>query len=192
MKTSSGHNESCSNCKQRIYEMLVVIFGEDSVHTQYNMNFSSRVNDMESHPFNSALSNIFERLQEYRDHKDFVRVKKMPNVDYFIKDQFIVEFDESQHFTIPRKIALELYPKELKVGFDQEKWQRLCLELNKKDNDPAYRDEQRAWYDTLRDFVSAYKGLKPTVRLYASDHEWCKLDSRKKEDIDYFKEILNL
>ena len=38
------------------------------------------------------------------------------------------------------------------------------------------RDEQRAWYDTLRDLVPSIMGLQPTVRLYASDQVWCSLD----------------
>jgi hypothetical protein len=34
----------------------------------------------------------------------------------------------------------------------------LCEEINAKDNYPPYRDEQRAWYDTLRDFLASDKG----------------------------------
>ena len=44
------------------------------------------------------------------------------------------------------------------------------------------RDEQRAWYDTLRDLVPSIKGLRPTVRLYARDRAWCSLDPDSKED----------
>ena len=34
-----------------------------------------------------------------------------------------------------------------------------------EDDDPPFRDEQRAWYDALRDFVPAFEGLQPTVKF---------------------------
>ena len=59
----------------------------------------------------------------------------------------------TQHFTKPREIALGLYPQNIPYGFSVERWRKLCESLDKRDNDPPYRDEQRAWYDTLRDFA---------------------------------------
>ena len=97
--------------------------------------------------------------------------------------RFIVEFDESQHFTEPRKIALENYPIELELGFDRKKWIKLCEEIKAKDDDPPLRDEQRTWYDTLRDFLPAIKGLKPTIRLFAKDYQWCDLDANNPSDV---------
>ena len=115
----------------------------------------------------------------------------MPNIDFYILDyQLNLEFDESQHFTNPRKIALERYPEELKLGFDRQRWIKLCEELDRRDNDPPYRDEQRAWYDTLRDFAPSVLNHRPTIRLYAKDHIWCKLDPDKKEDQKKFMKFL--
>ena len=66
----------------------------------------------------------------------------------------------------------------------------LFEKLNKKDNDPPFRDEQRAWYDTLRDFAPIFLGIKPTIRLFVSDYVWCSLDANKKEDVEIFKKII--
>jgi hypothetical protein len=68
-----------------------------------------------------------------------------------------------------------MYPNELELGFNIEKWIALCEKINARDNNPPYRDEQRAWYDILRDFLHVLIGLKPTVRLFARDFVWCSL-----------------
>jgi hypothetical protein len=120
-----------------------------------------------------------------------VRTKRLPNVDYFVPSLgLIVEFDESQHFTAPREIALSNYPDEIELGFDRDRWIGLCRELQRRDNDPPYRDEQRAWYDTLRDFAPRVLGLKPTVRLVARDVVWCSLRPDSTEDMDTFRQYV--
>jgi len=101
-----------------------------------------------------------------------------------------VEFDESQHFTNPRKITIEKYPADLGLGFSREKWIKLCEEINARDNNPPYRDEQRAWYDTLRDFLPAILGLKPTVRLFAKDFVWCSLNPEDPRDVGKFRRMI--
>ncbi len=58
----------------------------------------------------------------------------------------------------------------------------LCEHHGARDNDPPFRDEQRAWYDTLRDLVPTISGIEPTVRLYARDQAWCSLDPDYSED----------
>ena len=102
----------------------------------------------------------------------------------------ILEFDESQHFTLPRKVALEHYPEELALGFDRKMWIDLCVRIDSKDSDPPYRDEQRAWYDTLRDFLPELEGLNPTARIFAKDFEWCNLDPSNPLDVEKFKSLL--
>ena len=101
-----------------------------------------------------------------------------------------MEFDESQHFTLPRKVALENYPEQLELGFDRRRWIDLCKKINAEDNDPLHRDEQRAWYDTLRDFVPLVRGLKPTTRLFARDFIWCSLDPNNPSSLEKFEKIL--
>ena len=103
-----------------------------------------------------------------------------------------MEFDESQHFTRLRESALSCYPDDQPMGFNKVRWQKLCDKHNARDNDPYYRDEQRAWYDTLRDLVPPTLGFQPTVRIYARDEAWCSLDPCKDDDVEHFKAITGL
>lgn len=131
-------------------------------------------------------------LEKYRGFgfKDFVKTKTLAPCDFWVPDPgFIVEFDESQHFTSPRKLALSGYLGDQPLGFSRERWIALCEQHNAKDDDPPYRDEQRAWYDTLRDFVPSLKGFGPTVRLYARDFAWCTLDADSSDDRQRFSTI---
>ena len=185
------HNERCKDCKIRVEELLDNIYGKAIVN--YNLKLPSKIDDYAGSPFEKQLTQIHLNLQKYRGHKIFVKAKKLPNVDFFIPEPgFIVEFDESQHFTKPREIALSYYSGVLTLGFSKDKWVNLCTTLDKKDNDPAYRDEQRAWYDSLRDFAPEILKIKPTIRLYASDYIWCSLDANNKADQGKFRELIGL
>ncbi len=74
--------------------------------------------------------------------------------DYYLpKFGCIVELDERQHFTNARAISLNLYPKKAQFGFDVAEWIDLCLQIQATDKDPLWRDEQRAWLDSLRDLA---------------------------------------
>jgi hypothetical protein len=68
---------------------------------------------------------------------------------------------------------------------------KLCDEIGASDNDPPYRDEQRAWYDTLRDFIPENKDLLPTVRLHSRDMEWCSLKPEDPKDLKKFSALFN-
>jgi hypothetical protein len=183
------HTERCKDCKKKIVLLLTHLFGE--VIENHQINIGPRLEDFSSHPEYAALEKIFKALGEFRGNKNFIMTNKLPRVDYFIKSQnCIVEFDESQHFTQCRKITLENYPDNMNVGFNKEKWKALCDQYNSTDNLPVYRDEQRAWYDTLRDFVPNIFGLKPTIRLHALDEKWCELNPYIGVDMKKFKNHL--
>ena len=54
---------------------------------------------------------------------------------------------------------------------------RLCERARAQDNDPPHRDEQRAWFDTLRDFQPLIDTtVGPTVRVHMDARRWCDLD----------------
>ncbi|MCD6535735.1 MAG: hypothetical protein J7K49_01715 [Thaumarchaeota archaeon] len=183
------HDERCRRCKETIRRLLERIYGR--VEVNYKFEVGTRPEDYEGTPYYGKLKEIYEVLQNHRGFRNFVRVKTLPYCDFFVPDPgFILEFDESQHFTLSRKIALKRYPSDLELGFDRERWIRFCERIDSKDNDPRYRDEQRAWYDTLRDFLPAIIGLKPTVRLFARDFVWCSLDPEDPSDVRRFKNIL--
>ena len=186
------HNERCKECKKRIFELLEKIYGSNNVIQNCNLDFPNKIEEFSTNDINSVLLDIFKDLQEYRNYDCFIRAKKLPHVDFYIKNHFVLEFDESQHFTKPRQITLNKYPDNRSLGFNKDRWMELCGNINKKDNDPKtpFRDEQRAWYDTIRDFVPIFLDFKPTKRIFASDYEWCSLDATKKEDLETFNKLI--
>ncbi|MEI6334081.1 MAG: hypothetical protein WCS87_05940 [Methylococcaceae bacterium] len=183
------HNERCRDCKLTVSNMLAGLFGK--VQDNWDLNLPCRLADYINTDLADTLETVHEALQKHRGFNQFVRSKKLPRVDYFIPDQnLIVEFDESQHFTKPRDIALSHYPQGKDYGFNVEKWRELCQKLDKRDNDPPYRDEQRAWYDTLRDIAPQLKGCKQTVRLYSRDFVWCSMNPNSESDLLRFEQII--
>lgn len=185
------HTERCPECKKSVEELLRKVYGE--VIREYSLKARATLEDYEDTDYFSSLKVIYEKLQDFRGHHNFVRTKSLYPADYFVpRPGFILEFDESQHFTAPRKIALENYPEELILGYDKNRWKILSEQIDEKDNDPAcvYRDEQRAWYDTLKDFLPAMMGLSPTVRLYSKDTHWCSLNPDVRSDVKRFKALL--
>jgi len=170
--------------------MLQKGFGE--VRKNFNLCLSARLEDYKSHIHYDSLRRIYKSLQEIRGHYDFVRAKSLSAADFFLVNQrSILEFDESQHFTAPRKLSLQLYPPDLKVGFSRERWISLCEELDKHDDSPKYRDEQRAWYDVLKDFAASATNTPPTIRLYAKDYRWCDLRPDNNESLKVFKKAIS-
>lgn len=185
------HDERCKDCKKVVEHFLSMIYG--SVIPNHDLSLPSRLADYSGSVVFDALSEIHLKLQRHRNYVDFVRSKKLKPVDFFVPAyNLIVEFDESQHFSELRKITLENYPDSLKIGYDKSKWMKLCQKLNKKDPDPKciFRDEQRAWFDTLRDFAPIICDLKPTIRLYASEYPWCSLNIDSPEDINTFLKLI--
>ncbi|MFD1674289.1 hypothetical protein [Alicyclobacillus fodiniaquatilis] len=183
------HNDRCSECKNTVIEMLRNLYG--TVKIDHKVDAAAKLEAYKGTSFYPALSNIHNALQQYRGHSGFVRLTNLHRCDLFIPEPgFIVEFDESQHFTEAREIALEQYPKELKLGFNIDQWKALCASIRSKDNDPLDRDEQRSWYDTIRDFLPLIKGFQPTVRIHMGTTEWCKYDP--VEDAERFAMELGL
>jgi hypothetical protein len=183
------HSERCTQCKANVARLLERIYGE--AFTGHFLGLPTALADYKAYTFFGPLARIHQALQDYRGHHSFARAVQLPAVDYYVpRPGLVVEFDESQHFTRARLISLIYYPSSLSLGYDRDRWMDLARQLDRHDNDPAYRDEQRAWYDTLRDFSALALGNQPTVRLYAADAQWCALDAGKSEDVDRFRRYL--
>lgn len=184
------HNERCAECKKQVHAFLRVLFG--NVVQNHDFQQSTTLEPWKVTRLYNDLEKIQSALQDNRGFIEFIKAKKLPKVDYFIdgQERFIVEFDESQHFTFPRELALQMYPNIVRTGFDKERWISLCQQLHRKDNDPPYRDEQRAWYDTIRDFIPYLLDLQPTRRIYAGDHAWCEMDVENEKDLRTFKSCI--
>jgi len=183
------HSERCRECKKSILKLLKHIYGQ--AVEGYSLNLPARLEDYRDKEFYGALRKIYTELQRYRGFDQFVLAKRLPPVDYYVqKPGLIIEFDESQHFTRPREIALRNYPKGLGLGYSKDKWIRLCRQLDRKDNDPPYRDEQRAWYDTLRDFASLFLQI-PLIRVLPDENIWCSLSPHNPADIQWFASFID-
>lgn len=170
--------------------MLKKIYG--AVEPNYKFNIGTNPGNFRDTPYYEDLRRIFVNLQNYRENKNFVYTDTLPNCDYFVPSpRFVVEFNESQHFTIPRKIALLSYQYKSKSGFSLAQWVSICDKTQAHDPNPIYRDEQRAWYDTLRDFLPELnRNLEPTVRLSSKEMQWCSLDPDNPADIARFENII--
>jgi hypothetical protein len=186
-KMAKAHSERCRDCKTSVQNLLAARFG--TVEANWDLNLPCRLEDYRNNTLYDALGQIYSALQRYRQFEQFVRVSKLSRVDFFISQRsLIVEFDESQHFTKPRDISLSLYPPIITLSV--KKWRELCRKLDKRDNDPPFRDEQRAWYDTLRDFAPMLLGSGQTIRLYSRDTAWCSLNPSRECDMLTFEQIL--
>lgn len=187
---STVHDERCKECKSAVAALLQKLYG--TVEAGKRFEVGTLPGAFTTSPYSQNVRAIFEALQKARGFQDFVRSPSLPSCDYFVPNPgFILEFDESQHFTELRQLALARYPSSLPLGFDRERWIHLCRRLREHDNDPPFRDEQRAWYDTLRDFLPTALPLKATVRLYASEYPWCELTPASTTDIETFRQILS-
>lgn len=184
------HSQRCPECKDRILSLLRRLYGAAEVQKRFQIAATPEAFDACARA--TEIQKIFAALQSARGFTDFVRATSLPGCDFFVpRPGVILEFDESQHFTPLRELALSLYPSSLPVGFDREKWIKHCRRIRARDNDPVYRDEQRAWYDTQRDFLPTLLGLHPTIRLFAGEYPWCALNVGDDDDIETFRQILS-
>ena len=114
------HDERCPLCKKTIKTILERIYGK--VEAGYRFEIGTHPEDFRNTPYFGVLEEIYESLKNHRGFKELVRVENLPKCDFLVHNAtFIVEFDESQHFTLPRRISLERYPEDLELGFDRKR-----------------------------------------------------------------------
>ena len=191
-RPSTPHSERCRACKLRVEQLLDRIYG--TCVRNHRFPWRTGFAAYAGTSIASVLRDVAGTLEGHRGYGvgTFVRARMLAGCDYWVPDPgFIVKFDEIQHFTAPRRLALAQYADGRPLGFAAGRWQELCERHDARDNDPPFRDEQRAWYDTLRDLVPSIMGLQPTVRLYARDQVWCSLDLDSNEDRKRFSDLIH-
>lgn len=139
----------------------------------------------------SELSGVFGKL--YSDLKSYRNQdSKFAKSNYQLRCDFvsdfhkvIVEYDERQHFSEARMVALKSY-RNVNVAFDRELWIRACDDVRAHDNEPKYRDEGRAYLDSTRDILAEKNGYK----LYRIMHG--QFDFTSPKALDELKKYLNV
>jgi hypothetical protein len=185
----SVHSAHCRACKERVRELLTSVYGGCRVNHAFPWPADPQA--YRNTAIGPALERICVALGEFRNHRDFIKSPQMPPCDYYVSDPpFILEFDEFQHFSRARLVALDHYPVNIRIGYWVPRWQQLCREIDAKDDEPFDRDERRAWYDTLRDLVPAIHGFKPTARIFAGEYPWCELDAASGGNLATFRMLL--
>jgi len=120
-----------------------------------------------------AESRILSAIESFRGYSVRGRAEYLLKFDYYIPAiELYLEFDERQHFTPPRAVALRSYPSEVRLGFDKRRWISIAESIRAGDNSPFYRDEQRAFYDSIRDLRMPRLTGRPIVRIFEEDVRW--------------------
>jgi len=105
----------------------------------------------------------------------------------------LIQVDEREHFTSFRLTALELYPADLRLGFDIEEHRRLCEQLA-PETDKIGRGlaakgfgfggvpRERAYHDALLDLATPAMGHPPVIRAAALDGDGAAAYTRVRRD----------
>ena len=105
----------------------------------------------------------------------------------------LIELDQSQHFTSFRLRALEMYPPDVPLGFDKEKYMQLCRTWQssptttcaprKPSTGVGGRQRQRAYYDALRGLTTPSDGAASADKMNAADIIICDAYRRHRNTL---------
>lgn len=153
--------------KQALFDLLKKRFGKVDAEAKFPWLVVPQVDGQVG-----TLDTIFRALTAMRGFPSFTVPGWPLRCDFYIPShRLIVEYDERQHFTVQRAIALDLYPDDLMLGFDRTEWASECRRVQATDSLPPHRDEQRAFYDSLRDIVAPQYGFR-LLRIRAGATNW--------------------
>ena len=183
----------CMSCKQVFLKCLLDI--DPGAEEQYKNPLPKTLDKLSPYLIKIHETLIDLSKKDNRGPDGVILSKVFRPYDYFLpKYNCFVEFDEQQHFTLPRLISLGLYPNDIPLGFNKTKWENLCKDLDKTDRDPPHRDEQRAWLDTIRDLGHVYHSqyfnglleISPTIRIYEGELAFCESFNKTKEFLLFY------
>jgi hypothetical protein len=106
----------------------------------------------------------------------------------------LIELDEPLHFTSHRLATLDLYPRDVAVGFDLDEYRELCREWAPKTDNMSRAlaakgfgfggvQRERAYQDALRDLATPAMGHPPLVRIVALDDDGAAAYARQREGL---------
>jgi len=107
------------------------------------------------------IEKLRDVLKSHRGFAAFDTPGHQLRCDFYLPEKnAIIEVDERQHYTKPRAMALRNYPPTVALGFDKTRWIKDCERIAATDPSPPHRDEQRAYYDSLRDLLAGEHGVR--------------------------------
>lgn len=161
-------------CKEQLYLLLLDIYGDIEREKRYE--WCTSIYDIDE------VRNIINNIYSLK-HMDFVakRISLLPFDFVCEKQKIIIEYDERQHFTKQRYLALQGYSKEICLQYDKDYWKELCVQVDAKMNKKAdpFRDEKRALYDSIRD-IAAYRNGYTLFRIFHGQIDFSKGDEKEE------------
>jgi len=143
----------------------------------------------------AAMAQIFDRLNGLNPVLESCRVN-LPFAAVLVHEETltIVAVDDVLHFTTPRAQSLELYPAEVVVAFDIERFKELCREHAAQTDRWRYGlaskcfgwhglQKERAYRDAVRDIAAWVMGYPPVVRIPAIDGDGAAAYEGAKDDL---------
>lgn len=122
---------------------------------------------------------VYDSLVNYREDKNFAKKNMTLRCDFVCEGQKIIfEYDERQHFTQARYLALNSYP-EIPTFFDRALWLKACADIQANDRQPINRDEGRAYYDSVRDIQAYLNGYK-LIRIMHGQIDFTAADAEER------------
>ena len=168
--TATKEEKSSSGKMQKIYlrNLLEQRFGRVMTEAKFDWLVVPDYISMDG-----DLRMIYDNLKAMRNYSGFSNPGYKLACDFFIPSKkLIIEYDERQHFTEQRANSLAYYPSsDLDLSFGKDKWREACEKIKATVNDPLYRDEQRAFYDSVRDILAARNGVT-LIRIKHGDYDW--------------------
>lgn len=106
----------------------------------------------------------------------------------------LVEVDGPEHLTSFRLAALDLYPGDVRIGFDVDAYRVLCREWAPRSDGLARGmpakgfgfggvQRERAYQDSLRDLATPAMGHPPLVRIAAPDRDGAAAYRRQRTSL---------
>ena len=135
-------------------------------------------------PHFDVIERIFSELGGCPESAGAKRVTTLKSDAYIGGDyNCLLEFDEFQHFSSARAIALRMLPPNIPLGFSRVRYLEYCqansqaadlYRFRKRTSDFDFdggRTAQRAYFDCFRDLLPTVHGLRPTIRITAFEVE---------------------
>jgi len=143
----------------------------------------------------AALAQIFNRLGGLKPVLESCRVN-LPFTAVLVHEPTltVIEVDDILHFSTPRLQSLELYPREVRLGYDLDRYKELCREHAPQTDKWRYGlaskcfgwhglQNERAYEDAVRDIAAWVMGYPPLVRVVALDADGEAAYASAREDL---------